>query len=102
MVEDLSNKETADLADPEEQLCCPLKISSAACSSACSSCDAISWMDPRLADAMSQLQKTGVVVDSPWLAAAFLKRHEPGLHDLGDGVKCLTKNSYSMCFSICF
>lgn len=36
----------------------------------------ISWADPNLADAMSELQKTDVKVDSPWLAAAFLTRHE--------------------------
>eukprot|EP00438_Fugacium_kawagutii_P030031 Skav201327 [mRNA] locus=scaffold1389:11211:12863:+ [translate_table: standard] len=75
MVESLSNKETAvDLAASADGSLLQ-KISSAACSSSCGS---ISWTDPRLADAMSQLQKTGVVVDSPWLAAAFLKRHEPG------------------------
>jgi hypothetical protein len=36
----------------------------------------ISWADPNLADAMSELQKTDVKVDSPWLAAAFLTRHD--------------------------
>ena len=49
----------------------------------------ISWADPKLADAMSELQKADVKVDSPWLAAAFLTRHDTRLLEFISDVLCV-------------
>lgn len=49
----------------------------------------ISWADPNLADAMSELQKTDVKVDSPWLAAAFLTRHVTSLLEFISVFSCV-------------